>query len=28
MTARSTAANDDPNSVRKVSMVAAPPVVA
>jgi hypothetical protein len=28
MTARSTAANDDPSSVRKVSMVAAPPVVA
>jgi uncharacterized protein YndB with AHSA1/START domain len=28
MTARSPAANDDPNSVRKVSMVAAPPLVA
>jgi uncharacterized protein YndB with AHSA1/START domain len=28
MTARSTDANDDPNSVRKVSMVAAPPAVA
>ena len=28
MTARSIPANDDPNSVRKVSMVAAPPVVA
>jgi uncharacterized protein YndB with AHSA1/START domain len=28
MTARSAAANDDPNSVRKVSMVSAPPAVA
>jgi len=28
MTARSAPANDDPNSVRKVSMVAAPPLVA